>query len=129
MVVYGWETNSKTRPRMIARLREVISERSVVIRSEKLLTQIGSIGENESHHVEALQGHDDLLFAFMIALVVRVEVYTAMQPGTAPRTWERSLESIGLDIQEYSFEEAMQKHREKVLRGEKTPPHRTYLEM
>ncbi len=71
--MWGWETNAKTRPRMISRLVETIKERACVIHSEALLNQLTSFGESDTGRVEALSGHDDLLFAFGIAVVVRSE--------------------------------------------------------
>lgn len=76
--LYGWETNARTRPRMIARIREVISERACTIHSDVLLSQLGSFGENDDGRMEALAGHDDLLFAWGIALMSRSENYVPM---------------------------------------------------
>lgn len=73
--MWGWETNAKTRPRMIARIREVINEQSAIIHSEKLLKQLSAFGESDSGKMEALAGHDDLLFAWGIALMSRSENY------------------------------------------------------
>lgn len=75
--LYGWETNSRTRPRMLARLREVMMERSAIIHSRALITQLRCFGENDSDKMEALSGHDDLLFAYGIALMSRSENYVA----------------------------------------------------
>lgn len=76
--MWGWETNSKTRPRMISRLVECIKEKACIIHSEALLNQLQSFGESDTGRVEALSGHDDLLFAFGIAVVVRSEEYGHM---------------------------------------------------
>ena len=72
-VLYGWETNARTRPRMLARVREVVLERSAVIHSKRLLAQLSAFGENDSGRMEALAGHDDLLFAWGIGLMSRSE--------------------------------------------------------
>ena len=80
----GWETTSRTRPRMIARLREVIMERSVTIHSSKLLDQLSNFGENESGRLEAIEGHDDLIFAYGIALMSRSENYVAKRYELPP---------------------------------------------
>ena len=81
--LYGYETNSRTRPRMIARLRECIMEHTLILHSRPLLSQIRNFGENDSGRMEALAGHDDLLFATMLALISRSENYVALHlPGT-----------------------------------------------
>lgn len=72
-VLYGFETNSRTRPRMLARIRQAVDERSSILHSRALVTQLRAFGENDSGHLEALSGKDDLLFAYGIALVSRSE--------------------------------------------------------
>lgn len=72
-VLYGWETNSRTKPQMIARMREVMDERSALIHSRALLTQLRTFGEKDSGAIEALAGHDDLLMAWGIALMGRFQ--------------------------------------------------------
>lgn len=81
--VWGWETNAQSRPRMLARIREVILERSALIHSEALLNQLASFGESDTGRYEALAGHDDLLFAWGIALMSRFENYF---PELSPAT-------------------------------------------
>lgn len=75
--LYGYETNSRTRPRMIARLREHIMEKSCILHSRALLGQLRNFGENDSGRMEALAGHDDLLFAAMLGIISRSENYVA----------------------------------------------------
>ena len=67
---WGWETNIKTRSRMIARIVEVVKQKVCRIHSEALLTQLQSFGESDSGRYESLAGKDDLLFAFGIACAV-----------------------------------------------------------
>lgn len=67
---WGWETNVKTRARMIARIVEVIKQKACTIHSEALLTQLQSFGESDTGRYESLAGKDDLLFAFGIACAV-----------------------------------------------------------
>lgn len=68
--IWGWETNIRTRSRMIARMVEVVKQKLCVIHSEALLSQLQSFGENDSGRYESLAGKDDLLFAFGIACAV-----------------------------------------------------------
>jgi hypothetical protein len=75
--LYGWETNARTRPRMLARVREAIQERSCLLHSAKLLKQLADFGENDAGRLEAMTGHDDLVFAWGMALVSRSENYVA----------------------------------------------------
>lgn len=76
--LYGFETNARTRPRMIARLREHVMERSLTLHSRLLLSQLRNFGENDTGRMEALAGYDDLLFAAMLALICRSENYVAV---------------------------------------------------
>jgi hypothetical protein len=78
--LYGWETNARSRPRMLARVQEVVLDGSALIHSRALLRQLAYLGENESGRYEALAGHDDLLMAYAIALVSRAENYFTPQP-------------------------------------------------
>jgi hypothetical protein len=95
--LYGWETNARTRPRMLARIREVVMERSAVIHSRRLLTQLSSFGEADSGRMESLAGHDDLLFAWGIALVSRTENYYVMPHQSAPVAMP-DWQSLGLRV-------------------------------
>lgn len=68
--MWGWETNVKTRSRMISRIVEVVKQKVCQIHSEALLSQLQSFGESDSGRYESLAGKDDLLFAFGIACAV-----------------------------------------------------------
>ncbi len=98
-VLLGWETSSRTRPRMLARLRQVIMEKAVVMHSRRLFDQISNFGENDSGRMEALAGHDDLLFAYGIAIMSRSENYFRM-PSTptvaTPIDWQALGIRVGL---------------------------------
>ena len=110
----GWETNSKTRPRMVARLREAIMERTIKIHSSKLLSQLANFGENETGRLEAVQGHDDLLFAFGIALVSRSENYVAKHVVQV----EEDYDLAGFGIKTVGDTSRMlEDHRKKILAG------------
>jgi len=92
---------------MIARLREVVMERSSLIHSRLLLTQLRNFGENESGRLEALSGHDDLLFAYGIALMSRSENYvsrhlfTRDEPGYGAESFRRLNLNWWPDAQDY----------------------------
>jgi len=97
--LYGWETNSRTRPRMIARIREVVLERSAVIHSRRLYKQLATFGESDSGRMEGLSGHDDLLFAWGIGLMSRSENYTP--PFDTDVTVRPDFASLGLRVKHY----------------------------
>lgn len=80
-IIYGWETNSSSRPRMIARIQEAMHERSSVIHSRLLSRQLHNFGENSRKRLVALVGNDDALFAYGIALVARSEHAVAQGLG------------------------------------------------
>lgn len=93
----GWETNSATRPRMLARVREVVMEQSAMIHSRRLFDQLSSFGENDAGRKVALAGHDDLLFAYGIALMSRSENYYKM-PKSEPVIHQPDWKSLGIRI-------------------------------
>jgi hypothetical protein len=95
--IVGHNTNAKTRPRMLARLREVVLENCAVIHSRRLLNQIENFGYNDVGRTEALSGHDDLLFAYGIALVSRSENYFSLPAPPAP-SGHVDWESMGIHV-------------------------------
>jgi hypothetical protein len=52
----GWCTNSRTRPQMFARIREVVLEQSLTIYSAALLKQLANVGYSDANRLEALKG-------------------------------------------------------------------------
>jgi len=96
--MWGWETNMKTRSRMINRIVEVVKQKLCTIHSEALLTQLQSFGESDSGRYESLAGKDDLLFAFGIACAVWGEehYHVDVQPERTEVTRE-ALRSAGVD--------------------------------
>jgi hypothetical protein len=108
--IYGWETNVRTRPMMIARIREVINERTTTIHSAALLKQLANFGENEAGRTEALSGHDDLLFAFGIALCSRRENYFPAVAPSGPTVNKFDPSSYGFPMHKYAANEAIARH-------------------
>lgn len=112
--LYGWETNSRTRPRMLTRIREVIDEQTAVIHSAALIKQLADFGENDEGRLEAQQGHDDLLFAYGIALVSRSENY--YKQVMAPKRHDFNFEAAGMKPLK-NFETDDAEHLAEVKRG------------
>lgn len=112
--LYGWETTSRTRPRMLANLIQVVREQTCIIHSRTLLDQFHNFGQNDSDRYEAISGHDDLLIAYCIALVSRTENYFAMtaQKKSTQVNWE----AAGMKIPK-SFEAHDTEHLAEVRRG------------
>lgn len=125
-VLYGWETNSKTRPRMLARIREVVMEKSAIIHSRRLFKQLASFGESDSGHIEALAGRDDLLFAYGIALMSRSENYykapTHAELWTPPIDWQ----SLGIAVKS---EVSPNEHLRARLLGDDEPTPKSFMEL
>lgn len=118
--LYGYETNSRTRPRMIARLREHIMEKSITLHSKMLLSQLRNFGENDSGRLEALAGHDDLLFALMLGIISRSENYVAINLAGSlrqPMYGEVSLNQLGL-ANWPDVHDLFERHRELVLQAQ-----------
>jgi len=75
-MVPGFGTNSRTRPLLINKARSFIEEKTVVIRSQRLLDELRVFiwkgRENADARAQALQGYnDDLTMAFFIGLFLR----------------------------------------------------------
>ena len=74
----GWQTTTKTRPVLIAALQKYMREGEIEINSERLLDEFQTFvytstgkGSNDVKPQHAPGYHDDLIFAFSIALVMR----------------------------------------------------------
>ncbi len=64
----GWETNTRTRPLMIAQLNQVFAERAIVIRDLRTLDQMASFIKNEAGKPVAQTGaYDDCVISLAIA--------------------------------------------------------------
>jgi len=121
----GWETNSRTRPRMLARIREVVLENSAIIHSKRLLTQIENFGYSDTGRTEALSGHDDLLFGWGIALVSRHENYYAMPTAPTVTTGQIDWEQIGVHVR---HPESPQERLRRILSIQEYPD-RSFMEL
>lgn len=104
--MWGWETNVKTRSRMINRIVEVVKEKLCTVHSEALLTQLQSFGESDSGRYESLAGKDDLLFAFGIACAVwGEEHYHVEQPNSRRKMTRESMQAAGVTTQNDPMQE------------------------
>lgn len=108
----GWETTAKTRPRMLARMREVVLENSAVVHSKRLLSQIENFGYSDVGRMEALSGHDDLLFAWGIALVSRSENYYVMPQSASVSAEKVDWEHLGIHVR---YPESPQERLRRIL--------------
>ena len=97
-------------PMMIARIREVITERTCTLHSAELLKQLANFGENEAGRTEALSGHDDLLFAFGIALCSRRENYFGDNKVVPITTNKFDPTSFGFPMYKHAANEAVARH-------------------
>lgn len=73
--LWGWETNSYSRPLMIEAGRRVINHRLVTIHEDKLFDELFDFSRNDQGKYEAEAGHDDRVMAFLVALRSREENY------------------------------------------------------
>lgn len=121
----GWETTSKTRPRMLARMREVVLEQSAIIHSKRLLAQLENFGYSDAGRTEALSGHDDLLFAWGIALVSRFENYYVMPPVASGPVEKVDWEHLGIHV---THPENPQERLRRILSTEASPT-RSFMEL
>lgn len=82
---YGFRTDKQTRPRAIANLVEVFTERAEWFRDDELLAEMLSFCYNEDHRPEALAGkHDDLVMAAAITYAIRHQQRTTVTEEREP---------------------------------------------
>jgi hypothetical protein len=95
------------------------------------LKQLANFGENESGRTEALTGHDDLLFAFGIALCSRRENYFAPTTAAAPTRNHFDPSVFGFPMYANTVGESLAAHWKKLQRPAKGSPleERSYLEL
>lgn len=127
--LYGWETNARTRPMMIARIREVIEERSCVLHSTKLIAQLADFGESDEQRTEALTGRDDLLFAFGIALCSRRENYFPMPITKIEEANPFNPAKYGFAVQSYDVADAVTRHWANIRKKTPLLEDKSYMEL
>ncbi len=84
---WGWRTDGRTRPRMLANLHTVMDQTPDMVVSEALLREMLTFIKNEEMRPEAAaDAHDDLVFAAAIAHEVRGQQrYTVHEPAEEHR--------------------------------------------
>jgi hypothetical protein len=84
--ITGWHTNSTTKPQMIDRVKRALDD-GADVPDEDLLLQLRSRFRNERGEMDG-PGHDDLVMAYAIALLVRDQSWTAgkMRPEVSEPT-------------------------------------------
>ena len=80
-MVPGFSMTMKTRPLVIAKLEEYFREKSVIVRSNRLIDELFVFIYN-NNKAEAMQGYnDDLVMSFAICLWVRDTALRLKQEG------------------------------------------------
>ncbi len=80
-LVAGFSTTSKTRPLIVSKLDEYFREKSVTVRSNRLIDELFTFIFNNGR-AEAMKGYnDDLVMAFCIGLWVRDTALRLRQEG------------------------------------------------
>lgn len=88
--MFGWHTNSTSKPEMIDRAKRALEDQSSYIPDEDLLQELRTRSWNVKGQMEG-PGHDDIFAAYAIALMVRDESWrqgklrTEEAPVTDPR--------------------------------------------
>jgi hypothetical protein len=82
---FGWFTNSKTRDLIIARFREYMDERLIILRSEWLIDECLDFSSIEGSRFEGQATHDDRVMAMMIALFCAHDSEWGVEKSMAPR--------------------------------------------
>lgn len=99
----GFNTNVKSRPILISRMRSVLQDGSIDIRDESVLEEASTFVMTDAGKEEHVEGaRDDALFAYMLALEARfMAMETTPASEIAPQAdnkdrwvWERTREII-----------------------------------
>lgn len=80
--LFGWETNTYSRPLMIGAGQRAINKDLVVIHDEKTLEEISNFSRSDTGRYEAEAGHDDRVIALLIALRSREENHFPIRAQT-----------------------------------------------
>ena len=100
-MVAGFSTTSKTRPLIISKLDDYFREKSITIRSNRLIEELFTFIWN-NNRAEAMRGYnDDLVMALSIALWVRDTALRLRQEGIDLTI--KSLGGIQQQVQESGF--------------------------
>ncbi len=93
LTAYGFETNRKTRPLMIAGLVEAFREEPELVRDKDTLGEMLSFQYNARRRPEAIAGeHDDLVMALAIAHYIRDQQSYEDEPAPgAKRRWTKDM--------------------------------------
>lgn len=115
---YGWHNNASTRPMAIDQARLLIWERNVRIRSKALIEELLSfIADSKGKYQAPRNGHDDLAWAFIIAVwAINHGIYQPDQPwvpgddGSEMETTRNFNERLhsGVDVWEEELDQAVQ---------------------
>ena len=124
--VWGWQTNTHSRPLMIEAGRRAINDRLVVIRDEKTLSEIHNFTRMDNGKYEAEAGHDDRVMALLIALRSREENFFEARP--APQISEP--DNLGVRVVD-QIEPSLSAARKtsKILREKAKEAVKNWLEM
>ena len=117
--VYGWETNSYTRPMILDNAQYLLAKDAVTLRSNHLLSQLSDLTKSDTGRYEAEVGRDDLALAWMIALESWQENYHGKKFGyrdewSTPGKIENRLSSMGLRVI-HTADMALEDHVKKVM--------------
>lgn len=124
-VLYGWETNSYTRPMILDNAQYLLARDSVTIRSQRLLSQLADLTKSDTGRYEAEVGRDDLAIAWMIGLESWQENFCGKKFGIRTvfnddSKLETKLRSIGIKFI-HDVDGSLQSHIDKVMRGSPQP--------
>ena len=101
-MVAGFSTTSKTRPLIISKLEEFFREKSVVVRSNRLIDELLTF-VYINNRAEAMRGYnDDLVMSFAIGLWVRDTALRLRTQGVelTKKTLSKMMDNEGLYTQE-----------------------------
>jgi hypothetical protein len=117
-MVFGWETNSYSRPMMLDNAQYLLAKDAITIRSARLISQLSDLTKSDTGRYEAEVGRDDLAMAAMICWESWMENFRAKRFGQRPEEADDDLEArlkgMGLHII-HDADRALEDHLRKVM--------------
>lgn len=89
---FGWFTSVKTRPLIIAKLREYMDDNMIIIRSEDLIDEFLDFSSIEGSRFEGQDTNDDLAMGMMISVFCAHDSEWGTEASSTPRKKEGDAE-------------------------------------
>lgn len=130
--LFGWETNTYSRPLLIEAGRRAVNTGLVTLHEEKLLDELLHFSKTDFGKYEAEAGHDDRVLALLIALRSREENYFPARVSALHGLSEGELAGLpmGVRVVDHTEPAELGRHRfSRLLRDRAKQAVKTWMEM